>query len=83
MSFVCTQFKCQTVLFDLSGATTPGQSGPVNDDNEEVFRIPQRSSINGASPSDCQYQGTYRGSYPSVEMQSVNSTAPADWVYEV
>ena len=30
MSFVCTKFKCQTVLFapidrTLSGATTPGQ----------------------------------------------------------
>ena len=39
MSFVCTQFKCQTVLFDpligpLSGATTPDQSGPWSNGND-------------------------------------------------
>ena len=37
----------------LSGAITPGQSGPGNDGNEEVLRIPQSSNITGASPSDC------------------------------
>ena len=37
----------------LSGATTPGQSGPGSDGNEVVLRIPQRSSIAGTSPSDC------------------------------
>ena len=37
----------------LSGATTPGQSGPGSDGNEGVLRIPQRSSIAGTSPSDC------------------------------
>ena len=34
----------------LSGATTSGQSEP---ENKGVFRIPQNSSITGASPSDC------------------------------
>ena len=29
------------------------QSGPGNDGNEGVLRIPQSSSITGASPSDC------------------------------
>ena len=37
----------------LSGATTPSQSGPGSDGNEEVFRIPQSSSITGTSASDC------------------------------
>ena len=37
----------------LSGATTPGQSGPGSDGNEGVLRIPQSSSIAGTSPSDC------------------------------
>ena len=77
------QFKCQIVLFDsLIGATTLGQSGPGKDDNGGVLHIPQSSSINGASPSD--YLVSYTGhlleeSYPSVEMKSMYSTAPADW----
>ena len=37
----------------LSGATIPGQIGPGSDGNEGVLRIPQSSSIIGASPSDC------------------------------
>ena len=37
----------------LSGATTPGQSGPGSDCNEGVLHIPQSSSITGTSPSDC------------------------------
>ena len=37
----------------LSGATTLGQSGPESDGNEGVLRIPQSSSIIGASPSEC------------------------------
>ena len=37
----------------LSGATIPGQSESVRDGNEEVFHIPQSTSITGASPSDC------------------------------
>ena len=37
----------------LSGATTPGQSGPGSDGNEGVLRIPQISSTAGTSPSDC------------------------------
>ena len=68
------QFKCQTVL---SGATTPGQSRHRGDGNEEVLSIPQSSSITAASPSDCLV--SYLGSYPSIEMQLVYSTAPANW----
>ena len=37
----------------LSGAATPGQSGPGSGDNEGVLRIPQSSSITDTSPSDC------------------------------
>ena len=68
-----------------SGATTPGQSGPGSDGNEEVHNIPQSSSITGTSPSDClvSYPGYQLGaggkSYSSAEMQSVFSTVPADW----
>ena len=59
-----------------------GQSGPGSDGNEGVLRIPQSSSIAGTSPSDClvSYPGHSLGSsYPSAEVQSVYSTAPADW----
>ena len=73
----------------LSGATTPGQSGPGSNGNEGVLRILQSSSIAGTSPSDClvSYQDTRwggGGSYPSAEKQSVYSTAPADWaIYQI
>ena len=51
----------------LSGATTPGYSGPKSDGNEGVLCIPQSSSIIEASPSDCLV--SYAGqSYPSSEM---------------
>ena len=66
----------------LSGATTLVQSGPGSNSNEGVLCIPQSSSITGTSPSDCllSYQDTHwRGPYPSTEVQSVYSTAPADW----
>ena len=54
MSFVCTQFKYQTVLFNSE--IGPYQelplwvSGPGSDGNEEVLQILQNSSITG---SDC------------------------------
>ena len=53
-----TQFKCQKSSIwpidrTLSGATTPDKSEPGSGGNEEVFRIPQCSSIPGAPPSDC------------------------------
>ena len=56
----------------LSGATTPGQSGPENNSNERALSIYQNSSNNGTSPSDCLV------SYPGKK-QSVYSIAPADW----
>ena len=37
----------------LSGATTPGHSGPGSDGNEGVLCIPQSSSITETSLSDC------------------------------
>ena len=61
----------------------PGQSGLGSNGNEGVLCIPQGPSITGTSPSDCfvSYPGHSLGggSYPSAEMQSVYSTAPADW----
>ena len=60
----------------------PGQSGPGSNGDEGVLRIPQGPSITGTSPSDClvSYPGrSLEGSYPSAEVQSVYSTAPADW----
>ena len=66
----------------LSGATTLDQSGLGSDDNEEVLRIPQSSSLTEASPSDClvSYPRHLLGeSYSSAEIQSVYSAAPTDW----
>ena len=37
----------------LSGAITPGWSGPRNEDNEGLVHIPQSSSITATSWSDC------------------------------
>ena len=65
----------------LSGATTPGQSGPGSDGNERVLRIPQSSSIAEASSLDClvSYPGHSLGDfYPFEEMPSVYSATPAD-----
>ena len=86
ISFVCAQFKFQTVLFDPwigPDVTIPGQSGPGSDGNEggtqhspkllhyrrltiSLFSVLSRTLIEEW------------GSYPSAEMQSVYSTAPAD-----
>ena len=66
----------------LSGAITPSQSESGSDGNKGVLCIFQRSSITGASSSDCSvlYLGyPLEESYPFVEMQSVYSTAPVDW----
>ena len=69
----------------LSGATTPGQSQLGSDGNEGILRIPQSSSITEVSPSDClvSYTGhSLEGSYPCVEIQSVYSTATANWAIQ-
>ena len=69
----------------LSGATSPGHSGPGSDGNEVVLRIPQSSGITVTSSSEClvsYIQDTrwwWGESYPSAEVQSVYSTAPAGW----
>ena len=55
----------------ISDATTPGQSGPGSDGNEGLLCIPQSSSINGTTLSDClvSYSGhSLVGSYPSAEL---------------
>ena len=81
--FQTVQFSyIQLINRTLSGTTTLGQSGPGNDGNKEVLRISQSYTITRASPSDClvPYPGHSLGkSYPSAEMQSMYSAAPADW----
>ena len=42
-----------TIDRTLSGAITPGQSGPGSNGNKGVLCIPRSSSISGTSPSDC------------------------------
>ena len=62
----------------LSGAITSGQGGPGSDDNEGVIRIPQSSSIIGASPSDyfVSYTRHLLGEFNLLaKMQLVYSTA--------
>ena len=67
----------------LSGATIPSQSGSGSNGNEGVLRISQSSSLTRISTLDCLVSYTEHsfggGSYPSVEVPSVYSTAPADW----
>ena len=66
----------------LSGATTLSLSGPGSNGNKGVVHIPQSSCITRVSPSDylVSCPGHSLGkSCPSAEMQSVCSTATADW----
>ena len=63
---------------NLSGTTSPGQSGPRNDANKGAHCIPQSSSIIEASPSDPGHS-LGEGFTPSAEMQSVYSATTADW----
>ena len=54
MFSVITQFiSIWSIDRYLLGITTPGQSGPGNNGNQGVPRIPQSSSITRASTSDC------------------------------
>ena len=58
------------------------KSRPGNNGNKGVLNISQSSCITGTLPSDClvSYSGhSLGGSYPSAEVQSVYSTAPANW----
>ena len=63
---VSMQFSSfQPIHRALSGATIPGQSGPVSNGNEGVLRIPQSSIITWTSPSDCLV------SYPGLSLVGV------------
>ena len=65
----------------LTGATTPGQSGPGSDNNKWVFCFLQ--CITRASLSEClvSYPGySLEVSYLSAEMKTVYSTVSVDWV---
>ena len=66
----------------FSGAASPGQRGTGRNGNKGVLYIPQNSCITGGSPSDCLVSYTrhsFGESYKSAEMQSVYSSAPANW----
>ena len=68
--------------FYLTHQVLPLQKEPGSDGNQEVLCIPQSSISTGASPSKflVSYPGHPLGaSYPSREIQSVYSAAPADW----
>ena len=80
--FQAIQFTISTNIFStwpikrtLSGATTPGQSGPESDGNERVLWFSQSSSIIETARLDCFV------SYPghSAEKKTLYSTAPAYW----
>ena len=66
-------------------ATTPGQSGPESNGKEWVPCISQSSCITGVSSSDClvSYQEHFLKESYFAEMQSVDLSAPADWVKEI
>ena len=74
-SVICLQTVCSIWPRDrtLSGATTPGQSGPESNSNKEVLHIPQIFKA-GALQSDglMSYPGhsLVEGSYASAEMRS-------------
>ena len=66
----------------------PRLSVPESNGNEGVFCIPQSPRITGTSPSDCLVSyprhSLTGGSYPSAEVRSVYSTAPANWaIYQI
>ena len=65
----------------LLGANTQGQSGLRSNGNEEVFCIPQSSSITGTSPKTvyCHITRWWGEPYHSAAIQSMFSTAPTDW----
>ena len=67
----------------ISNATTPGQNGTGSNGNEGVLHIPRSANIIGTSLFDClvSYPEHSLGevSYSSAKVQSVYSTAPADW----
>ena len=71
------------ISWTLPGTTTPVQSRPGNDDDEEVLRIIQSSSFTEALQPDCleSHTGhTFREPYPPAEIQLVYSAALVDWV---
>ena len=84
--FQTLQFRISTNFsFSLSldrtllGSTTPSQGGPESNGNEGVLRVPQSSSITGASRSDClvSYLGHMLGeSKPFSEILSMYSATP-------
>ena len=79
---ISTQFSfISPIDKTLSGATTPGQSGPGSDGNEQILCIPQHSIITGKSPSNwlVSYPGLSFGEVWPLCKEAVYSTAPANW----
>ena len=66
----------------LSGATTPGQSGPGSDSNEGVLHILQSCSITRVSPSDCllSYSGNSLGVVLPLCREAVSVFYSSSWL---
>ena len=74
-----TQFiSIWSIVRTLSGATTPGQSGPGSDGNKGVFRITQSSSITIRLLRVISRHSLVGGSYFAALIRSVYSTASTD-----
>ena len=80
-----SQYLVNSILsidVNLTITTSLGQSGPGSNGYEGVLQIPQ-SLRTGISPSDAVLSYPRLSLwvfYPSAEVQSIYSTAPADWV---
>ena len=79
-SFVCTHFKCQTVLFNSQ--IEPNQVLPLR---AKVIQGVMAMKGYSAFPKALVLPETdhemWRVSYSSAEKQTVYSTIPADWAY--
>ena len=76
---VCSVCSIWPIDSTLSGSTTQGQNGPGSNGNEGVLHIHQIAKA-GTLPSDglMSYTGHSLGVGVAL-LQSVYSTAPADW----
>ena len=79
--------KQRSILFNpkigpLWGATTPGRSGPGRNGNKGLLRIPQSSSIDGTSPSDClvSYLGHSLGGFLPLCREAVGVFYSPSWL---
>ena len=86
-SVICLHTVCSIWPIDrtLSGVTTLGQSETGSNDNEGVLHFPQISKAGASSSDDLMSYPRHLlgGGHPTAEMQSVYSTATADWAIKI